>query len=236
MDLTERVALVTGASSGIGAATAKAFADKGVRVGLAARSEAKLENVAEQIEADGGEALAVPTDIRDEAQVAAMIEQTQKTFDGLDVLVNNAATGHKAAVAEADLDAWRRTIETNLLGLMVASHLAVTEMLNQGGGHIVNVSSINGRKPAPGVSDYTASKFGITGFSKTLREEVMEDGIKVTLIEPGIVDTRLQPDEVRAIDDILDPEDVAAAIVYAASQPDHVNINTIQLQETENLA
>lgn len=235
MDLTDQVAVVTGASSGIGQTIAISLAEQGVQVGLAARREEQLEEVAHQIEDIGGEAVVVPTDLRDEAQVAMMIETTLEKFGRLDILVNNAATLHWATVAEADVSAWRSTVETNLLGTMFASHHAVTQMLDQDTGHIVNISSMAGRKPYPGVSDYTATKFGITGFSETLREEVIEDGIKVTLIEPGIVDSPMQPDEVRAVEDILEPEDIARAVVYAVSQPIHVNINTIQLQEMKNL-
>lgn len=235
MDLTDRAALVVGASSGIGRATARALADEGVRVGLAARREARLQEVADQIEAQGGEAVVVPADVRDQAQVEAMIETTRERFDGLDILVNSAGVGHQATVVDADLNEWRRDIETNLLGMMFASQLAATVMFDQSSGHIVTISSVAGRKPYPGIGGYTAAKFGITGFSKTLREEVMEEGVRVTLIEPGVVDTSLQPDEVRELEGILDPADVAAAVVYAVSQPAHVNVNTIQLQETTNL-
>lgn len=227
---------MVGASSGIGRATAHALADEGVRVGLAARREARLQEVADQIEARGGEAVVVPANVRDQAQVEAMIETTRERFGGLDLLVNSAGVGHQAAIVDADLDEWRRDIETNLLGMMFASQLAATVMLDQGGGHIVTISSLAGRKPYSGIGGYTAAKFGITGFSKTLREEVMEEGIRVTLIEPGVVDTPLQPDDIRELDGILDPADVAAAVVYAVSQPAHVNVNTIQLQETINRA
>lgn len=233
MDLSERVALVTGASSGIGRATATALGEAGARVGLAARSEATLQTVVDEIEADGGEAVAIPTDVRDEEQVASMVETTCDVFGGVDVLVNNAGVGHWESIANADPDEWRREVEVNLLGVMNATRAAVPVMQDRGSGHVVNVSSMNARYPDPDWPGYTASKFGVNGFSEAILQDVRTDGIRVTVIEPGDVDTAMQTEETRAARRMLDPEDVADAVVFAVSRPDHVCVNDIQLLPTE---
>jgi NADP-dependent 3-hydroxy acid dehydrogenase YdfG len=233
MTLENQVAIVTGASAGIGKATALALANEGAHVTLAARREAELETLAERIEATGGDAAVIPTDLRDKGQVASMVETTRDTFDGLDILVNSAGVVYREPVATVDPNKWRREIETTLLGLMTASQIAVTGMLEQGTGHIVNVSSLNARKAAPGASGYTASKFGVNGFSEALRQEVTTEGIRVTVIEPGAVATTMQPDEVHEAMQLLEPADVANAIVFAVSQPEYVSVNDIQLRPTD---
>lgn len=231
--IEDQVAIVTGASAGIGKATAIALANEGAQVTLAARRETELETVAEEIEADGGDAAVVPTDLRDKKQIASMVETTRETFGRLDILVNSAGSVYREPVATADPDEWRREIETTLLGLMTASQIAVTDMLEQGSGHIVNVSSLNARKAAPGASGYTASKFGVNGFSEALRQEVTTEGIRVTVIEPGAVDTTMQPDEVREAMRLLEPADIANTIVFAVSQPEYVSVNDIQIRPTD---
>lgn len=236
MDLSEKVGIVTGASTGIGRATARALADEGVRVGLAARTTSKLEALAGEIEADGGSALVVPTDIRDREEVASMIETTCETFGGLDVLVNNAGVGHwdREGIVAGDLDEWRVEIDVNLVGLMYATHLAAREMRDRGSGDIVNVSSLAGRYPFPGHPSYVASKYGVRGFTGSAFRDLRADGIRVTLVEPGEVATPMQPAEALESKRMLDPEDVADAIVYAVSRPEHVCINDIQITPSAN--
>ena len=234
MDLTNRVAVVTGASSGIGRATAKALAVEGVRVGLAARTEAKLETLAAEIEAEGGEAIILPTDVRDRDQIAVMLATTQAAFGRLDILINSAGVGHWQAIADADAAEWQREIEVNLLGLMYATRIAVATMLEQGSGHIVNVSSLSGRYPGPGGPGYTTSKWGVSGFTESIRRDpdLRQRGIRVTLIETGRVNTPMQPDEDRESMRMLEPEDVAEAIIYALSRPEHVSVWSFQLVPT----
>lgn len=233
MDISDRIALVVGASSGIGRATAEALAREGVQVGLAARRETKLEEFADQIEADGGDAVAVPTDIREEEQVASMVETTRDIFGGLDILVNSAGVGQWKSVADADPDEWRREVEVNLLGLMNATRVAVPALAEQQSGHIVTVSSMSARYPGPGWPGYTATKFGVNGFTQAILRDVRQEGIRVTLIEPGDVDTPMQTEEARNARRILDPGDVADTILYAVSRPEHVCVNDIQLVPTE---
>lgn len=231
--LENQVAIVTGASAGIGKATAIALANEGAHVTLVARREPELETVAEHIETNGGKAAVVPTDLRDKTQILSMFEATREAFGKPDILINSAGTVYREPVVTADPDEWRTEIETTLLGLMTASQIAVTDMLEQGSGHIVNVSSLNARKAAPGASGYTASKFGVNGFSEALRQEVTTEGIRVTVIEPGAVDTTMQPDEVREAMELLSPRDIANTIVFAVSQPEHVSLNDIQIRPTE---
>lgn len=242
--LAGQVALVTGASSGIGEATAETLADAGASVALAARREDELQVVADRIEAEGGEALVVPTDVTEEAQVDAMVEATVAELGSLDILVNNAGVMLLEAALAADRDDWRQMVEVNLLGLMNATHAALPRMHEQGAGHIVNVSSTAGRSATATASGYNATKFGVNGFTEALRQEVTEDGIRTTLIEPGIVDTELQehiPDEeVKArlegwVDEKkpLTGADVAAAIRYVVTQPQHVSVNELLLRPTD---
>ena len=225
------VALVTGASSGIGWATAKALAAEGAKVGLAARRETNLKDLAGEIEAGGGEALVLPTDMRDREQVQQSIERTCDVLGRLDILVNNAGIGYWSpiGIVDAVLDQWRDEIEVNLIALMVATHAAAQRMLQQGVGHIVNVSSLAGRYPAGQIPGYVTSKFGVNGFTESARRDLRRHGIRVTLIEPGEVATPIQPQEDLDNTQMLDPEDVADAIVYAVTRPAHVCINDIQI-------
>jgi NADP-dependent 3-hydroxy acid dehydrogenase YdfG len=241
-----QVALVTGASSGIGEATAEALADGGARVALAARRRDELRAVADRIEADGGEALVVPTDVTDEAQVEAMVETTVEEFGRLDVLVNNAGVMLLEPLVEADTANLRRMVEVNLLGLMNATHAALPVMLEQGSGHVVNISSVAGREASRTASGYNATKFGVNGFSDAVRKEVTEEGIRVTVIEPGYVETELQEhipseavkrraEEMAASMDVLQSGDIARAVRYAVAQPQHVSVNEVLIRPTDQV-
>lgn len=244
-DLSDSVALVTGASSGIGNATAKALAAEGASVALAARREDELEELADHIETEGGDALVVPTDVTDETQVEEMIETTHEEFGRLDILVNNAGVMLLERVEDASSENFRQMVEVNLLGLMNATHAALPIMQEQGEGHIVNLSSVAGRKAMAGGSAYNATKFGVNGFTEALRQEVTgESMIRTTLIEPGYVDTELQehiPDdemqdqtkEMLESLDALTGEDIARSITYAVTQPPHVDVNEILIRPTQ---
>jgi len=232
MDLSETVAVVTGASSGIGEATARALADQGCAVALAARREDRLDAIADEIGSE--RTLVVPTDVADEDDVAAMVETTRSRLGQIDVLVNSAGVLRSAPVADADRADLRRQVQVNLLGAMNATHAALPGMLESGGGHVVVVSSMNARHPAEGASAYTASKFGVNGFFRSLRKEMADEDVRVTIVMPGPVETEMTSWEDwdgRA----LDPADVASTIAFVLSRPNHVEIPDITVNTTDKL-
>jgi NADP-dependent 3-hydroxy acid dehydrogenase YdfG len=241
----ERVAVVTGASSGIGEATARALAGAGYAVALGARREDRIAELASELSGAGGRALAVRTDVTDEASARALIETARSELGRVDVLVNNAGVMLLGPVQGADTSEWRQMIEVNLLGLLYCTHAAIPVMQEGGSGHIVNVSSVAGRIAALGSAVYNMTKWGVGGFSEGLRQEVLHSNIRVTIIEPGFVDTELQghntnPMVVEAtqkmreeIGELLKAEDIANAIVYAVEQPQHVSVNEVLIRPTK---
>jgi clavulanate-9-aldehyde reducatase len=242
--LEGRVAAITGASSGIGEATALALVREGCTVALAARRADRIEALAERIEGEGGRAVAIPTDISDEEQARAFVEGAAERLGRLDVLVNNAGLMLLGPVTGADTSEWRRMIEVNCLGLLYCTHAALPIMGQQGGGHVVNVSSVAGRIASLGSAVYNLTKWGVNGFSEGLRQEALHANVRVTVIEPGFVETELQghntnPIVLQAtekmrdqIGKILDAEDVANGILYALMQPEHVSVNEVLIRPT----
>jgi NADP-dependent 3-hydroxy acid dehydrogenase YdfG len=242
--LESKVALVTGASSGIGEATALALAAEGARVALAARRTDRLEDLVSRIKASGGEAFAIAADISDEAQAHQAVQSTYEHWNQLDILVNNAGVMLLSPISEANSADWRQMININLLGLMYTTQATIAIMKAQGGGHIVNLSSVAGRVANPNAAVYAATKFGVGAFSEGLRREVYKDKIRITLIEPGSTVTELldhitnpttksQSLAMAGTMNRLQATDIAAAIVYAVSQPAHVNVNEILIRPTE---
>jgi NADP-dependent 3-hydroxy acid dehydrogenase YdfG len=240
----ERVALVTGASSGIGEATARALAALGIRVAVAARRTEQLETLVERIAQSGGQALPLIADVTDEQQVQAMVRHTQEQWGRLDILVNSAGLMLLGPIAGADTEDWRRMISTNLLGLLYTTHAVLPIMQAQRSGHIVNISSVAGRIARAGSGVYNATKWGVGALSEALRQECVHDHIRVTVIEPGVVETALashithttaRETALRRIQEItpLQSEDIANAIVYAITQPAHVNVNEMLIRPTE---
>ncbi|RLM68264.1 SDR family NAD(P)-dependent oxidoreductase [Halorubrum sp. Atlit-8R] len=245
-ELDGQVAIVTGASSGIGRATAEALAARGADTVLAARREGDLEAVAEGIEDDGGEALVVPTDITDDDDIDRLVDATLDEYGRIDVLVNNAGVMPLAHIGEADRETLQQTIDVNLTGLITLTHAVVPTMLEQGSGHVVNLSSVVGRFLQENSSHYNAAKAGVKMFGDSLRLDVAESGVRVATIEPGAVDTELLdhiPDEeLRAgvkeyvgSMDALAPEDVARTIAFVVTQPQRVDINEVLIRPLDQV-
>lgn len=242
MDLTGRTIAITGASSGIGEATALACARAGAAVALAARRRQRIEELAQRIEADGGRAIAVETDVADEGSARAFVQRAHDELGGLWGLVNNAGVMLLGAVEGADTEHWRRMVSVNCLGLLYCTHAAIPLMREGGGGHIVNVSSTAGRQATFGSAVYNMTKWGVGGFSEALRQEVLNHDVRVTIVEPGAVETELldhNSPEIQALASkrfegitMLEAGDIAAAIAFALTQPEHVSINEVLVRPT----
>ena len=240
--LDGKVAAITGASSGIGEATAIALADAGATVSLGARRKDRLDALVERI---GDNALAIETDIGDEEQARAFVQRTKDELGGLDILINNAGVMLLGPLLAQEGDDWRTMANVNILGLIYCSHAALAIMAEQQSGHIVNISSVAGRVARAGSAVYNFTKWGVTGFSEALRQEAAYVDVRVTCIEPGFVDTELQghntnPMVVEAtkkfrdeIGKVLEAEDIADAILYAVSRPEHVGINEMLVRPTK---
>ena len=242
--LEGKVAIITGASSGIGEATAIALAAEGAKVVIAARRVERLEAVAKQIIDHGGQALSIVSDITDEAQAKNVIQKAYAEFGHIDILVNNAGISFPGRIENADPSNWRKMIDINVLALMYTTHIALPIFKAQKSGHIVNISSVAGRIARAGMAGYNVTKWGVNAFSEALRQEVYQDNIRVTIIEPGLVETEIDQhitdvvakQEIAARRKAITPlqsEDIAAAIVYAVTQPQHVNVNEILIRPTQ---
>jgi len=243
--LQGKVAVVTGASSGIGAAVARALAREGAHVALAARRESALLEVQVGLEGTGGavRSIVAATDVADREQVKALVRRTEEELGPVEVLVNCAGVMYYTLMKNLCEDDWERTVDVNCKGAMNCIGAVLQGMLARGRGHIVTVSSDAGRKVFPGLSVYSGSKFFVEALSQGLRLETAGTGVKITTIQPGNVATdlvSLSSDEEalklyaqQSGARVLDPEDVAEAIVYALSQPDHVAVNEVLVEPRE---
>jgi NADP-dependent 3-hydroxy acid dehydrogenase YdfG len=239
--LAGRVAAITGASSGIGAAIATALSSAGATVALGARRRDRIEALAEKLD---GPASAHEVDVTDERQARSFIESAHDQHGGLHVLVNNAGVMLLGGVDGADLAEWRRMLDVNLWGLLVCTHAALPLIAQSGGGDIVNISSVAGRRATAGAAVYNMTKFGVHAFSEALRQEALHAGVRVTVVAPGFVDTELQghnTDPVvrqsmarvrEEIGEVLQPEDIADAVAYAVTRPRHVCLNEVVVRPT----
>lgn len=242
--LDGRKTLITGASSGIGEATALAMAREGAAVALGARRKERLDELVARIESEDGVATAIEADIADEDQARSLVAGAHSELGGLDCLVNNAGVMLLGLVQGADTDEWRRMIDVNLLGLLYCTHAALPLIRDGGGGDVVNVASVAGRTARMGLAAYNMTKWGVVGFSEALRQEARHLGVRVTCVEPGMVDTELQghnrnPMVVERIEQareqigkVLAADDVARAVVYVVSQPKHVSVNEVMVRPT----
>ena len=224
--MADPVFLITGASSGIGAATARQAAQAGYRVVLAARSLGKLRELAREL---GGEERALPVecDVTEFDQQQAAVASALERFDRLDVAFANAGFGAARGFEKETPEHWRSMVLTNVLGAAFTIRAALPA-LRDARGHLLLTSSVAGRRPLPG-SLYSATKFAVTAMGEAARQELNETGVRVTLIEPGMVDTAFFENPVS---DALQPDDVARAVMFAVGQPPHVDVNEILLRPT----
>jgi NADP-dependent 3-hydroxy acid dehydrogenase YdfG len=242
--LSGKVALVTGASSGIGEATAVALADAGAAVAIGARRRDRLDDLTARLRDRGVPVLTLDLDVTDEQACTDAARRTRDELGGLDVLVNNAGVMLLGTIVGADPEDWRRMISTNVLGVMYMTAAVIEEMVEQRAGDIVNISSVAGRVARKGSGVYNASKWAVNAFSEALRQEVTTRGVRVSLVEPGAVDTELRTHitqaEAREASNRyaeamrqLQAEDVARAILYVVTQPPHVAINEVLVRPTD---
>jgi NADP-dependent 3-hydroxy acid dehydrogenase YdfG len=240
LGLSGKVVAVTGASSGIGEATALACARAGAAVALTARRTERIEALAARIEQDGGRALAVTADVGEEDQARSFVERAAAELGRLDVLVNNAGVMLLGPITDAPTEEWRRMIHANVFGVLYCTHAVLPIMRSQGSGHIVNVSSVAGRFARAGSGVYNLTKFGVGAFSEALRQEAVAMGIRVTVIEPGAVATELpghnRPEIQEMIRGVLadveplESADIASGILYAIGSPANVAVNEILIR------
>lgn len=248
--LNGTVAVVTGASSGIGAATARALAARGAKVALVARRGDRLSAVAKELAKEGHQALVIEADITDQQRAVAAIETAAKHFGRLDTLVNNAGIMLLGPAVGAPLEEWERMVDLNVKGLLYCAHAAMPHLLKAAEdsprkvADLVNISSTAGRIARAGGAVYNLTKFGVGAFSEALRQEVTRRHVRVSLVEPGVVKTELQSHlrpEIREnllkrfenVGDWLQAEDIANAIEYIVTRPRHVAINEMLVRPTE---
>ncbi len=241
------VALVTGASSGIGAATATALAAQGAAVALAARRRDRLDALAAGIKDQGGTALVLECDVTDQQQAAAAVDRTVTELGRLDTLINNAGVMLLGPAAGAPLDEWQQMVELNVLGLLYCAHAAVPHLLRAAGDEprqvadMVNISSVAGRAARTGNGVYALTKFGVGAFSESLRQELARQYVRVSLVEPGATATELashnRPEVLAAIRNQfgqrMEAGDIADAISYIVTRPRHVAVNEMLIRPTE---
>jgi NADP-dependent 3-hydroxy acid dehydrogenase YdfG len=239
--LEGRVAVVTGASSGIGEATARALSEAGATVALCARRTDRLEAIAGSLD---GPTFVRAVDVSDEEQATGFVEDAAGELGGMHILVNNAGLMLLGPVTDQTTEDWRRMVGVNLMGLLYCTHAALPLIARNGGGDIVNVSSVAGRRADAGAAVYNMTKFGVHAFSEALRQEALHEKVRVTTVAPGFVETELQghntnPVVRRAtersreqIGEVLKAEDIAAEILHAVTLPPHVCVNEIVVRPT----
>jgi NADP-dependent 3-hydroxy acid dehydrogenase YdfG len=241
--LDGRVALVVGASSGIGEGAALALAAAGAKVAISARRADRLEGLGARITAAGGEALVLPGDVTDEAVAAELVASTLARFGRLDILVNSAGVNRHGGVENADIAEWRRVIEVNLMAVLYACKAAIGPMKARGGGDIINITSLSARHASALFNAYGVSKHGLAALTEGLRQEVGAAGIRVCAIEPGgttseVAEGITDPDIRDFIRDyvskegVLKPEDIGAAVVFIASLPPRANVSRLRIRPT----
>lgn len=247
--LVNTVALVTGASSGIGAATATALAGEGAAVALVARRRDRLEELMDSIVSAGGKALVVEADVADARQTGAAVERAARELGRLDIVVNNAGLMRMGPAAEASLDDWDEMVSVNVLGVLHVTHAVLPHLIGgaadspRGVADLVTISSTAGRIARPGTAVYALTKFGVNAFSEAIRQEVLGKRVRVGIVEPGRVDTEInthlaQPfrealDRQSAGIEMLRPEDIADAVTYMVTRDRRVAVNEMLVRAAE---
>ena len=245
MDLKSKVALVTGASSGIGAGAAKLLAANGVKVGLAARRDDRLKDILNDIEVAGGEGMVIEMDVTDANSVNKGVKALADAYGTIDILINNAGIMPLSDIENLKVDEWHKMVDVNIKGVLNSTAAVLPYLKKQNAGHIINLSSIAGRKVFKGLSVYCATKHAIAAFSDGMRMELAPKyKIRVTSLQPGAVETELYDqitdkkyrqdmEDLKGQMTFLTPEDTANSILYALQTPDHVNVSEIFILPTE---
>jgi NADP-dependent 3-hydroxy acid dehydrogenase YdfG len=240
-NIAGKVVVITGASSGLGEATARALSAEGAQVVLGARRKDRIQSLAHELTSRGGKAIAVSMDVTDRAQVQALVDAAVQTYGRVDVMINNAGVMPQAPLNRFKVDEWDRMIDVNLKGVLYGIAAALPVMQRQKAGHFINVSSVAGHKVGPGFAVYAATKHAVRALSEGLRQEVKPYNIRTTIISPGAVATELpygttEPDTAervrKAYETAIPADSFARTVVFAISQPDDVDINEILFRPT----
>ncbi|HAR4968160.1 TPA: SDR family oxidoreductase [Staphylococcus aureus] len=226
--LTDKVAVVTGAGSGIGEAIATLLHEEGVKVILAGRNKDKLQNVANQLAQDSVKV--VPTDVTKKEEVDELIKIAQQTFGGLDIVINSAGQMLSSKITDYQVDEWDSMIDVNIKGTLYTAQAALPTILEQSSGHLINIASISGFEVTKSSTIYSATKAAVHTITQGLEKELAKTGVKVTSISPGMVDTAITAAYNPTDRKKLEPQDIAEAVLYALTQPKHVNVNEITVR------
>ncbi|HDH5000406.1 TPA: SDR family oxidoreductase [Staphylococcus aureus] len=226
--LTDKIAVVTGAGSGIGEAIATLLHEEGVKVILAGRNKDKLQNVANQLAQDSVKV--VPTDVTKKEKVDELIKIAQQTFGGLDIVINSAGQMLSSKITDYQVDEWDSMIDVNIKGTLYTAQAALPTMLEQSSGHLINIASISGFEVTKSSTIYSATKAAVHTITQGLEKELAKTGVKVTSISPGMVDTAITAAYNPTDRKKLEPQDIAEAVLYALTQPKHVNVNEITVR------
>lgn len=226
--LTDKIAVVTGAGSGIGEAIATLLHEEGAKVVLAGRNKDKLQNVANQLAQDSVKV--VPTDVTKKEEVDELIKIAQQTFGGLDIVINSAGQMLSSKITDYQVDEWGSMIDVNIKGTLYTAQAALPTMLEQSSGHLINIASISGFEVTKSSTIYSATKAAVHTITQGLEKELAKTGVKVTSISPGMVDTAITAAYNPTDRKKLEPQDIAEAVLYALTQPKHVNVNEITVR------
>lgn len=226
--LTDKIAVVTGAGSGIGEAIATLLHEEGAKVVLAGRNKDKLQNVANQLAQDSVKV--VPTDVTKKEEVDELIKMAQQTFGGLDIVINSAGQMLSSKITDYQVDEWDSMIDVNIKGTLYTAKAALPTMLEQSSGHLINIASISGFEVTKSSTIYSATKAAVHTITQGLEKELAKTGVKITSISPGMVDTAITATYNPTDRKKLEPQDIAEAVLYALTQPKHVNVNEITVR------